>query len=132
MYSHRERLCVCCSSDAVRLIGSIIAMAKESPKKLESLLKKVMKDLGKKGKLTEEVMAEIWKEAVGENASKHTKPKSIKKGTLFITVDDSSWMYDLTLKKRDIVSSLDGKLKGRKVKDIRFRIGVIKDNKGKE
>ena len=107
-------------------------MDKKGAGTLEALLKKVMKDLGKKGKLTEEDVIAIWGKEVGSEAAKRTRPTSIRKGTLFVTVDDSSWMYELTLKKRDLVKELAGKFKGRKVKDIRFRIGMIKTNKDKD
>jgi hypothetical protein len=41
-------------------------------------------------------------------------------------VDNSSWLFELTLKKRIILKKLQAGLEGKKLKDIRFRIGDIK------
>lgn len=99
--------------------------SREGP--LGGLLKDMMSGLGKKGLITEEKMAGVWGSAVGKRASRHTKPTSLKKARLVVNVDGSSWLYELTLKKKEILKKLEGKLKGRPIKDIRFRIGEVRD-----
>jgi len=90
------------------------------------LLKDVIKDLGKPSRLSEEDMMGAWKDAAGEAAARHTRPVSFRKSSLIVNVDGSSWLYELTLKKKDILQRLEGRLKGKKLKDIRFRIGDTK------
>lgn len=90
---------------------------------LEGLVKNLIKDIGHKDRPSEEEMAEAWGLVVGKAASRHTRPVSIKKASLVVNVDRSSWLYELTLKKKEILKSLGEKLGSKKIKDIRFRIG---------
>jgi predicted nucleic acid-binding Zn ribbon protein len=90
---------------------------------IEDLLKKVLKDLKKKGRLTEEEMAAAWEGAAGSRAAKHTKPVSIRRSVLVVNVDGSPWLYELTTRKKDILAKLGGAIKHKKIKGIRFRIG---------
>jgi len=86
-----------------------------------------------------------WEKAVGKDISKHTKPRSFKSGRLVVNVSDSSRLYELTLKKHELIKDINrrlkdidrsgqsrgGKPKGRiggktrAVKEIRFRIGEV-------
>lgn len=93
---------------------------------LEGLLRKVMKDLKKRG-LTREDLAEAWESAAGKRATKHTRASSIRKGTLIVKVDSSPWLYELTLKKRLLLEKLAAKLKDKAPKKLRLRIGDIKN-----
>lgn len=96
---------------------------RENP--LTDLVKNVIKGLGAKGRFTEEEMCLAWQEAVGEEAARHSRPVSFKKTSIFVEVDRSSWLYELTTRKKDILKSLGARLKGKKFKEIRFRIGDI-------
>jgi predicted nucleic acid-binding Zn ribbon protein len=92
---------------------------------LEDLLKGAIRSLKKKARVTQEEMADIWKGAVGSAASSHTKPVALRKTGLSVNVDSSGWLYELTTQKKEILRKLDGKIKGKKIKEIRFRIGEI-------
>ena len=98
----------------------------EKDKPLEGLLKTVIKALGPGGRVSEEEMAEAWEEAVGAQAATHSRPVSLRRGELIVNVDGSSWLYELTLKKRGITEKLTAKLRKGKLKNIRFRIGEVK------
>ncbi len=98
----------------------------EESRPLEGLVKNLIKDIGHKDRLSEEEMAQAWGSIVGRVASRHTRPVSIKKASLVVNVDRSSWLYELTLKKKEILKNLGEKLGGKKIKDIRFRIGEVK------
>lgn len=88
---------------------------------LEGALKRI-----KKGKVSEEEILVIWKESAGEKACNHSRPRSLKKGSLVIDVDSSGWLYELTLRKKELLKAVGQRLKGKKLKEIRFRIGEIK------
>jgi predicted nucleic acid-binding Zn ribbon protein len=45
---------------------------------------------------------------------------------LAVNCDASAWLYELSTKKREILKGLAGHFKGRRLKDIRFRIGQVK------
>lgn len=98
---------------------------------LGDVLKNIIKNLGSKERLKEEEIIDAWAEVVGESASKHTRPASLKAGVLAVTIDSSAWLYELTTGKKRIVQKLSEKLKGKKIKDVRFRMGEIKKEKGK-
>ncbi len=89
---------------------------------LKEILPKIFKDLEKK-----EVLKKIegsWRSAVGGKASKHSKVAGFKNGALIVNVDNSMWIYELTLKKEKVLERLRGDgLK--EIKDIRFRIGEL-------
>jgi hypothetical protein len=51
----------------------------------------------------------------------HIKFNYFKKGILGLSVDSSSWLYSLNLKKEGILKNLKRELPD--IKDIRFRIG---------
>lgn len=100
-------------------------MKKEKTSPLGDILKKVVSILGKK-KLTEEMLEEAWVKAAGDDAAKHTKCAGLRRAVLIVNVDVSSWLYELTTKKRDILEKMRGSLEGKKIKEIRLRIGDIK------
>lgn len=93
---------------------------------LSDLIKGLISSLGSKERLSEEDIAAAWTDAVGAKSAKHSRPVSLKKSGLVVNVDGSGWLYELTIKKKDILEKLAGSLKGKKIKDIRFRIGDIK------
>lgn len=57
----------------------------------------------------------------------HIKFNYFKRGILNITVDSSSWLYQLSLSKDDLLARLRKKLKD--IKDIRLRLGRKQDEK---
>lgn len=94
---------------------------------IENIIKDVIKDLSGRGRVSEEEVSGAWLAAAGEKAAKHTKPVSIKRSVLTVNVDASGWLYELTIKKRDLLKKMEGKIRGKKLKEIRFRIGEIKE-----
>ena len=99
---------------------------KTRERSIDSVLKDVIKNLSGKGRVSEEEVGEAWVKAAGEKAAGHTKPVSIKKSILTINVDNSGWLYELTIKKGKLLGKLDGKIRGKQLKGLRFRIGEIK------
>ncbi len=102
------------------MIGS-----KKDASPIELVLKRLVKKLTGKEALTEEDIVAAWAAAAGEQAAGHSRPVSFRRARLTVNVDGSSWLYELTTKKRDLVGALQPGLKGRRLKDIRFRIGEI-------
>lgn len=100
-------------------------MRKGKAESLGALLKNVVTGLGKK-RLTQDEIREVWKNTLGKRASSHTLPVALKRGSLVVNVDVSAWLYELTMKRREILKKLDSKIKGNKIKGIRFRIGEVK------
>ena len=95
-------------------------------KSIKNIVKDVIKDLSGKGRVSAEEIGRAWEEAAGHKAAAHTKPILIKKSVLTVNVDNSGWLYELTIKKGKLLSKLDGKIRGKQLKGLRFRIGEIK------
>lgn len=70
-----------------------------------------------------ESMESFWKELVGENGFKHSRPTAIRNKVLSIRVDNSAWMQELSMRKRDILKGLKRKLGKDRISEIHFRIG---------
>jgi len=95
-------------------------------KPLEDLVKSIIGSFAGKEKLTEEEIRSAWSLVVGEKAAKHSRPRSFKDSRLIVHVDDSGWLYELATQKKYILNNLSSALKGKKLKDITFRIGELK------
>ncbi|MDD5436193.1 MAG: DUF721 domain-containing protein [Candidatus Omnitrophica bacterium] len=105
-----------------------MAAKKEKPRDglIEKILKDVIKNLKSKKRVSEEDILKAWKEAAGEKAATHTKPVSIRRSVLTVNVDDSGWLYELAIKKAELVKKLEAGLGGKKIKGLRLRIGEIR------
>lgn len=101
-------------------------MADGANKPLEDLVKSIISSFAGKDKLTEEEIRSAWSLVVGEQAAKHSRPRSFTDSRLIVHVDDSSWLYELTTRKKYILNNLSSELKGKKLKDITFRIGDLR------
>jgi len=101
-------------------------MTNEMKKPLEDLVKSIIGNFGSKDKLTEEEIRSAWGLVVGEKAAKHSRPRSFKESRLIVHVDDSSWLYELATRKKYILNHLSSELKGKRLKDITFRIGDLR------
>ncbi len=100
--------------------------ASSKEKSIENVLKDVIKNLSGKGRISEEDVVGAWTRAAGEKAARHTKPVSIRKGVMTVNVDNSGWLYELSVEKKELLNRLGGKIKGKQIKTLRFRIGEIK------
>lgn len=103
--------------------------ANGKPSRAESfndLIGNVIKNLTGKERLGAEEIGSAWEAAAGQAAAKHSKPVSFKRASLIVNVESSSWLYELTVRKKEILQTLEKELKGKKVKELRFRIGDIR------
>lgn len=80
-----------------------------------------------------QLILDIWDSAVGEKISKVSTAAAFKNGVLFVEVSTSSWLYELTMLKPDIIEKLNGALNKNMIKDLRFCVARIKNKTaGKE
>ncbi|MBI4686255.1 MAG: DUF721 domain-containing protein [Nitrospirae bacterium] len=93
-----------------------------------NLLRHLLKSYGLESGLTIQQIKKQWAGYVGETIAAHTSPESIKGKTIFVVVDTPQWMHHLGFFKQEILE----KLRHYKLEEIRFRIGKIDENLGKE
>ncbi len=100
-------------------------MKKEGPTSIRDVLKIAIKQAEeqKKGLLSEEEVYNAWKNAAGEHAAQHTKPKRLTKTTLIINVDSPTWIYQLNINREKIEKRLNRQLKRKSWTTIKFRAG---------
>ena len=67
-------------------------------------------------------MFRIWPRAVGEGISRAARPASLRKGCLFVEVADSSWLYELELRKQDLLARINEHMEDSRIDEIRFRL----------
>lgn len=91
---------------------------------LKKLLRKVIAKIKKNKRLSAEAVADAWKAAAGEKAALHSRPVRLRRSVLTVHVDTSGWLYELTLRRREIAAELETPLET-KIKEIRLRIGDI-------
>jgi hypothetical protein len=100
------------------------------PSPVSEVLGRIFSRRGIDKKMKEMSVLKLWKEVVGKKIDKHTYPFSVKKGKLFVQVDNSGWLVQLTYLKDEIMAELNKKEGGKLINDIYFRLGEIK--KGRE
>jgi len=64
-----------------------------------------------------------WAEAVGPGIAEHTRPITVRKGTLVVNVDSSGWLTQLTMLQKDIVDRINQQAGATPIKNVRFRLG---------
>jgi hypothetical protein len=91
---------------------------------LKEIIPKVMRDLTSKKSPTSGATPDVWlKKVLTKKELKHIKVKYFRKGILGLTVDSSSWLYALSLKKEELLSKLQGIEKA--IKDMHFSLGEL-------
>jgi hypothetical protein len=66
-----------------------------------------------------------WREAAGPLAAGYTRLGAVRRGTLEVTVANSTLIQELTFQKAALLSSLARLLPEQGIKNLRFRLGII-------
>lgn len=72
-----------------------------------------------------EVYDTAWREAAGPLAAQYTRVGSLRRGTLEVTVANSTLVQELVFQKPALLKALAELLPNEGIKNIRFRVGVI-------
>ena len=98
------------------------------PEKVAKILERLTTKMGIAARLEAEKAVVLWEEAVGKNIARRAKAVSIRNRILFVVVQNSAWLQELSLLKEGIIEKVNSLVGKEVVKDIVFRIG----NPGKE
>jgi predicted nucleic acid-binding Zn ribbon protein len=96
------------------------------PKKIADVLAQLIAKRGFGRTSGNEQLADVWAAAAGEPLARQSRPGKIRRGTLEITVTNSTIMQEFTFQKQTILATLGQKLPDAKIRDLRFRVGSIK------
>jgi hypothetical protein len=91
-----------------------------SPVRVGNLLTAAVPALAER--LLEEAIRREWTQTAGPEAARRTRPGALRQGTLEVSVDNSPWLQELTLRSAAIVAALR-KRHGSAVTGVRFALG---------
>lgn len=74
----------------------------------------------------------IWHKVVSENVACCSRPLKIVKDTLWLEVDNSTWMQQLQFEKKHILNDINATLKISRIRDIKFVLPQDEDENTKK
>ena len=87
---------------------------------IATAIKKLIKTNGLKKGLDQQKAIDVWPDVVGKEINQKTKPKMVEFGVLTVETENAAWRQELYLQKKNIIFSINRKLKNKTIKDIRF------------
>jgi predicted nucleic acid-binding Zn ribbon protein len=93
------------------------------PEKAGEILDRLTARMGIAARLEREKAVVLWEGAVGKNIARKAKAVSIRNEILFVVVENSAWLQELSLLKEGIIEKVNSAVGADVVKDIVFRIG---------
>lgn len=73
-------------------------------------------------RMLEDAIRREWTQTAGPEAARRSRPGALRQGTLDVSVDNSPWLQELTLRSAAIVTALR-KRHGSAVTGVRFALG---------
>jgi hypothetical protein len=91
----------------------------------DTLIPSLFAAFGLTAKLDEHRLISAWPRIVGPQIAAHTAPREVRAKTLWVVVDSSTWLHELTLLKPLLLEKLAPHAGRAVVRDVRFVIGEI-------
>jgi predicted nucleic acid-binding Zn ribbon protein len=90
----------------------------------ESLVANVLKDLRMDRRRAEAEIVRVWNNLIDPTLTAHAQPTGINKGTLFVTVDNSTWLSEIVrYRRKEILDRLQHSFGREMIARISFRVG---------
>jgi predicted nucleic acid-binding Zn ribbon protein len=98
---------------------------KRQPRPIKELLKGAIEQIssGHRDSFTAEEIKKFWREAAGDEASRHSSPTRIRANKLIVSVDSPIWIYQLNIKRDQIEKRLNKLLQRKEPVTIQLRAG---------
>ena len=87
---------------------------------IASALKQLIKKQGMETEINQQKAVDVWGEVVGKKINEHTEPIDVRFGVLTVKTSSPVWRQELQFQKKNIVDSVNKKLKKTTIKDVRF------------
>ncbi len=99
--------------------------ARQTPaKNVGYFLPKLMRDLKLETRRDEAEIVKVWNATIDPEITKHAQPANLHKGTLFVNVDNSTWLAEIVrYRSKEILERLQNSFGKAIVQRISFRIG---------
>ncbi len=99
---------------------------RKSPEPIDHIVGDILRDIENRKLKRGNAIGEAWGKSVSEKIAERAQPVSMKRGVLMVITENSNWLYEITMQKREIIKKFNGVYTGRrKLKDIRVRVGEI-------
>src|SRR5258706_9103101 len=96
-------------------------MKKLAPRRVADLVASALPQIT--DRLHEVRLRTRWKAVVGPDTARRTQPGRLENGCLTITVDNSPWLHELTLRQAELAARLAEHVS--EVRSLRFVIGAV-------
>lgn len=84
----------------------------------------VMKELRIDTRRAEVEVVKVWNNAIDPNITAHAQPVGLRKGTLFVNVDSSTWLSEIVrYRRKEILDRLQHSFGKEFIARISFRVG---------
>src|SRR5580765_2753011 len=85
---------------------------------------RLLTDLRIDTRRAEAEIVKVWNNLIDPNIVKHAQPVGLRKGTLFVTVDSSTWLAEIVrYRRKEILDRLQHSFGRETVARISFRVG---------
>src|SRR6266545_6328696 len=79
---------------------------------------------GLRDRLLEEAIRKDWNRLVGLELGRRSRPGRLKAGVLDVTIDNSPWLHEMTLRSSELTAALQTRF-GSAVASVRLGFGVV-------
>ena len=98
--------------------------AKPSVKSISDVLPKVVKQINLDKKQSDLEILKVWDHLLNPEITAHARPVNLVRGTLFVTVDNAAWHYQIIqYHRREILARLQMAFGPDLIQKISFRVG---------
>ncbi len=101
--------------------------AQLGPTGAKKALSSVLQRYGAAKEIREHRILIHWKDVVGPRVAAHTTPDALSKGVLWVRVDSSPWMHQLSFLKEEILAKANELCGEALVREVRFHLGRPKE-----
>jgi hypothetical protein len=91
----------------------------------EFLIPSLFRSFGLTAKLDEHRLMADWAQTVGPQIAAHTAPRDVRGKVLWVVVDSSTWLHELTLLKPLLLEKIGPRVRTATIQDVRFVIGEV-------
>lgn len=92
----------------------------------EILIPSLFRSFGLTAKLDEHRLMADWAGIVGPQIASHATPRDVRGKVLWVVVDSSTWLHELTLLKPLLLEKIGPHVRTATIQDVRFVIGEVR------
>jgi predicted nucleic acid-binding Zn ribbon protein len=93
-------------------------------RRIGDVLPRVTKDLHMDQRRAEAEIVKVWNTMIDPNVVTHAQPAGVRNGTLFVNVDNSTWLSEIVrYRRREILDRLQYSFGRDMIQRISFRVG---------